>query len=55
MASKLQAMGYEAYFYEPATGGHSAGKDNKEQAAFMALGLAFLREKIGWHENGTGA
>ena len=22
MAAKLQAMGYEAYFYEPATGGH---------------------------------
>jgi prolyl oligopeptidase len=54
MASKLQAMGYEAYFYEPATGGHGAGKDNKDQAAFMALGLAFLREKIGWPENGSG-
>lgn len=52
MASKLQAMGYEAHFYEPAAGGHSAGKDNKEQAAFMALGLAFLREKIGWQKMG---
>jgi prolyl oligopeptidase len=49
MAAKLQALGYEAYFYEPAAGGHGPGKDNKEAAAFMALGYAFLREKIGWH------
>lgn len=48
MAAKLQAMGYEAYFYEPAAGGHGYGKDNKERAAFAALGLRFLREKIGW-------
>jgi prolyl oligopeptidase len=48
MAAKLQAMGYEAYFYEPTAGGHGYGKDNKERAAFMALGYAFLREKIGW-------
>jgi prolyl oligopeptidase len=48
MAAKLQALGYEAYFYEPAAGGHSSGKDNKESAAFIALGYAFLREKIGW-------
>jgi prolyl oligopeptidase len=48
MAAKLQAMGYEAYLYEPAAGGHGYGKDNKERAAFTALGLAFLREKIGW-------
>jgi prolyl oligopeptidase len=48
MAAKLQAMGYEAYLYEPAAGGHGYGKDNKERAAFMALGLGFLREKIGW-------
>ena len=38
MAAKLQAMGYEAYFYEPAAGGHGYGKDNKEIAAFIALG-----------------
>jgi prolyl oligopeptidase len=50
MAAKLQAMGYEAYFYEPAAGGHGYGKDNKEQAAFLALGYAFLRDKIGWPE-----
>lgn len=48
MAAKLQAIGYEAYLYEPAAGGHGYGKDNKERAAFMALGLGFLREKIGW-------
>jgi len=48
MAAKLQAMGYEAYFYEPAAGGHGYGRDNKETAAFIALGYSFLREKIGW-------
>ena len=49
MAAKLQAMGYEAYFYEPAAGGHGYGKDNKERAAFQVLGYAFLKDKIGWH------
>jgi prolyl oligopeptidase len=48
MAAKLEAMGYEAYLYEPAAGGHSAGKDNKERAAFIALGLGFLASAIGW-------
>jgi prolyl oligopeptidase len=48
MAAKLQAMGYDAYFYEPPAGGHGYGRDNKERAAFTALGFAFLREKIGW-------
>jgi hypothetical protein len=48
MAAKLQAMGYEAYFYEPAAGGHGYGKDNKERAAFTALGYNFLRRAIGW-------
>jgi prolyl oligopeptidase len=46
MAAKLQAMGYEAYFYEPAAGGHGYGKDNKEKATFTALGLDFLWEKL---------
>jgi prolyl oligopeptidase len=50
MTAKLQAMGYEAYFYEPAAGGHGYGKDNKERAGFVALGLTFLRTKIGWVE-----
>lgn len=48
MAAKLQAMGYEAYFYEPAAGGHGYGKDNKERAAFAALGYAFMKDRIGW-------
>jgi prolyl oligopeptidase len=48
MTAKLQAMGYEAYSYEPAAGGHGYGKDNRERAAFTALGYAFLRDKIGW-------
>jgi prolyl oligopeptidase len=48
MAAKLQAMGYEAYFYEPAAGGHGYGKDNKERATFTALGFSFLKDKIGW-------
>src|SRR5262249_46422939 len=30
MAAKLQAMGYEAYFYEPSAGGHGYGKDHGE-------------------------
>jgi prolyl oligopeptidase len=54
MTAKLQAMGYEAYFYEPAAGGHGYGKDNQERAAFTALGYAFLREKIGWVEASGG-
>jgi prolyl oligopeptidase len=49
MAAKLQAMGYEAYFYEPAAGGHGYGKDNKERASFTALGYNFLRQAIGWN------
>jgi prolyl oligopeptidase len=48
MAAKLQAMGYEAYFYEPAAGGHGYGKDNKERAGFQVLGFRFLKSKIGW-------
>lgn len=50
MAAKLQALGYEAYFYEPAAGGHGYGKDNKERAGFLVLGLRFLKSKIGWLE-----
>ncbi|MCX7366862.1 MAG: prolyl oligopeptidase family serine peptidase, partial [Alphaproteobacteria bacterium] len=49
MAAKLQAIGYEqAYFHEPGAGGHGYGKDDKERAAFYALGYAFLRDRIGW-------
>ncbi|WP_342709796.1 prolyl oligopeptidase family serine peptidase [Bradyrhizobium sp. B124] len=48
MAAKLQAMGYEAYFYEPAAGGHGYGRDNRERAGFEVLGFRFLKSKIGW-------
>jgi prolyl oligopeptidase len=48
MTAKLQTMGYEAHFYEPAAGGHGAGTNNREIAAFTALGYTFLREKIGF-------
>jgi prolyl oligopeptidase len=51
MAAKLQAMGYEAYFYEPAAGGHGYGKDNTERAGFEVLGFRFLKEKIGWRDD----
>jgi prolyl oligopeptidase len=50
MTAKLRAMGYEAYLYEPAAGGHGYGKDNKERAAFQVLGYSFLKDKIGWHD-----
>ena len=48
MARKLNALGYDASFYEPASGGHGYGKDNAETAAFLALGLTFLRRSISW-------
>lgn len=53
MAAKLQALGYEAYFYEPAAGGHGYGKDNRERAAFTVLGYTFLKDKIGWTDVAT--
>ena len=52
MAAKLQALGCDASFYEPAAGGHGYGKDNAEAAAFMALGFAFMRRAIGWNPPG---
>ncbi len=48
MAAKLQALGCDAHFYEPAAGGHGYGKDNREMASFIALGFSFLRRAIGW-------
>ncbi|MBR0852578.1 S9 family peptidase [Bradyrhizobium diazoefficiens] len=50
MAAKLQAMGYGAWFYEPAAGGHGYGKDNTERASFEVLGFRFLKDKIGWRD-----
>ena len=54
MAAKLQAMGYEAHFFEPAAGGHGYGKDNSERATFFALGYNFMRQAIGWTGNRNG-
>ena len=48
MAAKLQALGYDALFYEPAAGGHGYGKDNAEAASFATLGMRFLAKAIGW-------
>jgi prolyl oligopeptidase len=53
MAAKLQTMGYDAWFYEPAAGGHGYGKDNKERAGFQVLGFRFLKDKIGWRDDET--
>ncbi|MER9757291.1 prolyl oligopeptidase family serine peptidase [Mesorhizobium sp. M0166] len=53
MAAKLQALGYPAYFYEPGAGGHGPGKNNRERAAFIALGTNFLRSAIGWQADGV--
>lgn len=50
MAAKLQAMGYQAHYFELAGGGHSYGRSNAEQAMFAALGYAFLRQAIRWEE-----
>ncbi len=47
MTAKLKAMGYPVWFYELAAGGHGYGKDNRERAAFTALGYAFMRDAIG--------
>jgi prolyl oligopeptidase len=54
MAAKLQAMGYDASFYEPAAGGHGYGKNNAEVASFAALGMTFLRRAIGWQHDTVG-
>ncbi len=48
MAAKLQSLGYDTLYHEPAAGGHGYGTDNAEIAAFSALGMAFLRRSIGW-------
>jgi prolyl oligopeptidase len=48
LTAKLQAMGYPAWYDEPATGGHSYGKDSTEKAEFMALGVGFLKAGIGF-------
>jgi prolyl oligopeptidase len=52
MVAKLQNMGYEAHFYELASGGHSYGKDHDDMATFVSLGYGFLRQAIGWSCDG---
>ncbi|WP_315722593.1 MULTISPECIES: prolyl oligopeptidase family serine peptidase [unclassified Bradyrhizobium] len=47
MTAKLQAMGYDSYFYEPAAGGHGYGTDNRERASFITLGTRFLARHVG--------
>ena len=41
MAAKLWAIGCQAYFYEPAAGGHGYGKDNRERAVIHRARLQF--------------
>jgi len=52
MAAKLQAMGYEAHFYESSSGGHSAARDHRQRARLISIGYRFMRESIGWLEDG---
>jgi prolyl oligopeptidase len=47
MTAKLQAMGYDTWFYEPAAGGHGYGTDNRERASFITLGTRFLAHHVG--------
>ncbi len=47
MAAKLQAMGYDALYYEQAEGGHGAGADAAQRAFFYALSFAFMRQTVG--------
>jgi prolyl oligopeptidase len=47
-AAKLQALGHDAHYYEPESGGHNYGKDHDQTARFMAMGLRFLAENINW-------
>ncbi|CCD93227.1 putative Prolyl oligopeptidase [Bradyrhizobium sp. ORS 375] len=47
MTAKLQTMGYDSYFYEPAAGGHGYGTDNRERASFITLGVRFLARHVG--------
>jgi len=46
MAEKLQGLATTPGSTSPPPAGHGYGKDNKERAAFNALGFAFLRDKI---------
>ncbi|PXV59245.1 prolyl oligopeptidase [Dyella jiangningensis] len=46
MAAKLQALGYDASFYENIEGGHGAAADNKQSAFMNALGYTYLWDHV---------
>jgi prolyl oligopeptidase len=49
MAARLQALGYDALYYEQAEGGHGHGADAGQRAFFVALEYAFARLTVGNH------
>nr|WP_240734196.1 prolyl oligopeptidase family serine peptidase [Dyella soli] len=46
MYAKLQALGYDASFYENIEGGHGAAADNKQSAFMNALGYTYLWDHV---------
>ncbi len=46
MAAKLEALGYDASFYENIEGGHGAAADNKQAAFMSALGYTYLWDHV---------
>ena len=46
MAAKMQAMGYDADFYENIEGGHGGAADNKQSAFMHALEYTWLWEHV---------
>ena len=47
MAAKMQAMGYDALYYEQLEGGHGAGADSAQRAFITALFESFHRLTLG--------
>jgi prolyl oligopeptidase len=46
MAARMQAMGYDASFYENIEGGHGAAADNKQAAFMSALSYTYLWDHL---------
>lgn len=46
MAARMQAMGFDASFYENIEGGHGAAADNKQSAFMNALSYTYLWEHL---------
>jgi prolyl oligopeptidase len=46
MAARMQAMGFDASFYENIEGGHGAAADNKQSAFMNALAYTYLWEHL---------